>query len=142
MPGNIRQAEHFLGFMRRFNQYMKVKNTDLMWVSNWSCDMPDSATSPASCGGDPNLLPPACPADCLHRQEAPQVHGHTPWAAGYQVTSHDPGSVQNVSTPYCGPWRWWMSAITLLSFVWRTLPLSSPPIPKVSGSCDCHVTVM
>lgn len=25
MPGNIRQAEHFIGFMRRFNEYMKTR---------------------------------------------------------------------------------------------------------------------
>ncbi len=24
MPGNIRKAEHFVGFLRRFNEYMKV----------------------------------------------------------------------------------------------------------------------
>ena len=24
MPGNIRKAEHFIGFMRRFNEYLKV----------------------------------------------------------------------------------------------------------------------
>ena len=24
MPGNIRKAEHFVGFMQRFNEYMKV----------------------------------------------------------------------------------------------------------------------
>ena len=25
MPGNIRKAEHFMGFLRRFNEYLKVR---------------------------------------------------------------------------------------------------------------------
>ena len=45
MPGNIRRAEHFLGFMRRFNEYLKVCcMVDGMSVSTRHCHVtrPDS----------------------------------------------------------------------------------------------------
>ena len=45
VPGNIRQAEHFVNFMRRFIEYLKVCSTLLLpkifrWISFFAVDVP------------------------------------------------------------------------------------------------------
>lgn len=36
MPGNIRKAEFFISFMRRFNEYLKARTTIWVWFPTFS----------------------------------------------------------------------------------------------------------
>ena len=80
MPGNIRKAEFFVAFMRRFNEYLKAR-THLSGCGFLYLTTPtsrfllsaDQTACAARCLGDPDLLPAAHPADSLHGQEATAV---------------------------------------------------------------------
>jgi hypothetical protein len=65
MPGNIRKAEHFIAFLRRFIEYLKVRYYDHNLSHNL---MSDSNESLACCGGDTPVIPRASQRNHFHRE--------------------------------------------------------------------------
>jgi DNA excision repair protein ERCC-2 len=66
IPGNIRKAEHFVAFLKRFIEYMKVRNFRALL-------MIDTHEGAARCGRDASIFPGASEGDYFHREAAPKV---------------------------------------------------------------------
>ena len=78
MPGNIRKAEFFINFTRRFNEYLKVR-VHPVDLSHWPhplVPVADATAGPARGVRDSDLLPPAHSSDHLRGQETTQA-SHT-----------------------------------------------------------------
>ena len=75
VPGNIRKAEHFIAFLKRFIEYLRVscfvirRRSKLMSLS-------DADESPACGSGDAAIFPGALEGDHVHRATAAEVCLH------------------------------------------------------------------
>ena len=71
MPGNIRRAEHFIAFLRRFNEYLKVHVVCVCVAVKCRGISGDHVTSESASRearglGDPPVLPATHSADHLY----------------------------------------------------------------------------
>lgn len=72
MPGNIRKAEHFIAFLRRFIEYLKVSRCARS-TRGLHRLISDSLTSVARCRRDSAIVSGAPERNHLHRETATQV---------------------------------------------------------------------
>lgn len=71
IPGNIRKAEHFIAFLKRFIEYLKVSYLGRSRGSQ--ADQSDENESPSCRGRDTAVLPGPLEGDHIHRAQATQV---------------------------------------------------------------------
>ena len=72
IPGNIRKAEHFVAFLKRFIEYLKVSWQ--MPRSQWKLTGCADANEGAPCRrGDATIVSSASEGDHLHREAAVEV---------------------------------------------------------------------
>lgn len=65
VPGNIRKAEHFIAFLKRFIEYLKVGCSDC--CSSIETDEADENAGSARCGRNAAVFPRSPEGDNLHR---------------------------------------------------------------------------
>lgn len=67
IPGNIRKAEHFIAFLRRFIEYLKVSKIPD------PADFTDTNASAACCRRNARVVPRSSQGDYVYRAEAAEV---------------------------------------------------------------------
>ena len=75
IPGNIRKAEHFVAFLKRFVEYLKVGPYPIWLGRTLTGELADTYASFACGRGDPSLILAALEGHYVHRTETSTVSG-------------------------------------------------------------------
>lgn len=75
MPGNIRKAEHFVAFLKRFVEYLKVTRGILIpWFITCSSLVSEDSDACSTCGGgNTAIIPTAFEGYYIYRTQATKV---------------------------------------------------------------------
>lgn len=72
VPGNIRKAEHFIAFLKRFIEYLKVM---IPWNQQAGLTFADEDARVACCSRDTSIIPGSFKGNNVYRATASQVSG-------------------------------------------------------------------
>lgn len=72
VPGNIRKAEHFIAFLKRFIEYLKVM---IPWNQQAGLTFADEDARVACCSRDTSIIPGPFKGNNVYRATASQVSG-------------------------------------------------------------------